>query len=316
MNVLVTGGAGFIGSHLVEKLLLHNHNVVCIDNFDGFYERRIKENNIKQSLKNPRFKLLELDIRNYEDILKVFNEHLFDVVYHLAAKAGVRSSIDNPFIYEDVNIRGSINLLECVKKFPVSNFVFASSSSIYGINNKIPFSEEDKVEHLISPYAVTKRTIELLSFTYHHLYNIPITCLRFFTVYGPRQRPDMAIHKFTRAILNNVEITLYGDGSSKRDYTYIDDVVESMYALLNKKFKFEIFNIGNSKVIELSYLISVIERITRKKAKIKWLPTQLGDVPATYSDLTKANKYFGYFPKTNIEEGIQKFVNWYIKEMD
>jgi UDP-glucuronate 4-epimerase len=311
MNILITGGAGFIGSHLSERLLLENHNVVCIDNFDDFYARKIKEQNISSQLNQPNYKLVEGDIRRFEQLLQLFNEHSFDIVYHIAARAGVRPSIQDPLLYEDVNIKGTLNLLECIRQHPVKQFIFASSSSVYGINSKVPFSETDSVDLPISPYAATKRACELFCYTYHHLYQIPVSCLRFFTVYGPRQRPEMAIHKFVKAIINEEEITLYGDGSSKRDYTFVEDIVSGLIALKDIKVGFEIFNLGNSNVVSLKELISVIENATGKAAKINWMPDQPGDVPITYSDISKAADFFGYNPKTNIEQGIKKFVQWY-----
>jgi len=233
---------------------------------------------------------------------------------HLAARAGVRPSIENPLLYEDVNIKGTINLLESCKEYGIENFVFGSSSSVYGVNEKIPFSEDDRVERSISPYAASKRACEIFCSTYHNLYGISIACLRFFTVYGPRQRPEMAIHKFTRMIDRGQEIEMFGDGKSRRDYTYIGDIVDGIIGTLDKKFGFEIFNLGNSNVVELRYLIELIEKNLGKKAKIKMMPDQPGDVPVTYADVSKAKRMLGYDPHVRIEEGIERFVKWYMEE--
>jgi UDP-glucuronate 4-epimerase len=311
-NILITGAAGFIGSHLSEKLI-KNNKIIGIDNFDPYYDPKIKKYNIKNLLENERFIFYEKDIRDKKELTNIFNENNLDIIIHLAAKAGVRPSIKNPIEYEDVNIKGTINLLDLSKNFNIKNFIFGSSSSVYGINQKIPFSEEDRLNKQISPYATSKRSCELYTYTYHHLYKIPVTCFRFFTVYGPRQRPEMAIHKFIRLIDNGKQIEMFGDGKSKRDYTYIDDITDGIEKSIEKKFDFEIFNLGNSKVVELRYLISLIEQGLGKKAKIKQLPDQPGDVPITYADISKAKKMIGYNPKTTIEYGIEKTINWYKK---
>ena len=310
-QILVTGGAGFIGSHLVDRLLNMGKKVICIDNFDPFYDPEIKKKNIEHNLENMNFTLINEDIRNKKKLEEIFEMHSIDKIVHLAARAGVRPSIRDPLLYEDVNIKGTLNLLELCKKYQIKNFIFGSSSSVYGINSKIPFSERDPINFPISPYATSKRACELFCFTYSHLYDLPITCLRFFTVYGPRQRPEMAIHKFTRLISQGKTIEMYGNGTSKRDYTYIDDIIIGIISALNKKFDFEIINLGNSETVELKYLISLIEKNLKKKAKIKQLPEQLGDVPITYADITKAKKLLNYKPKVKIEEGIEKFVRWY-----
>lgn len=310
-KILVTGGAGFIGSHLVDRLIDNDYEIVCIDNFDDFYDPAIKRRNIENHKTRNNYTFIEEDIRHLEFLLDLFKKYRFDKVVHLAARAGVRPSIENPILYEDINIKGTLNLLECTQKYPVQGFVFGSSSSVYGINEKVPFSEEDKIEFPISPYATSKRACELYCYTYHDLYDIPITCLRFFTVYGPRQRPEMAIHKFTRLISNNQEITLFGDGTSKRDYTYIDDIIDGVYEAINTPLPFEIFNLGESTVVELRYLVSLIEENLGKKANIKWLPMQPGDVPITYADVSKANELLHYSPSVPIEKGIENFVQWY-----
>ncbi|MEA3254262.1 MAG: SDR family NAD(P)-dependent oxidoreductase [Candidatus Altiarchaeota archaeon] len=311
MSVLVTGGAGFIGSHVVDRLMEAGEDVVCIDNLDPFYDPEIKKRNIEHNLEKENFKFIETDIRDKEKMQDIFRGNDISKVIHLAARAGVRPSIKDPVGYVDVNIRGTINLLELSREYGVENFIFGSSSSVYGVNKKVPFSEEDRLEKQISPYATSKRSAELFCNTYNHLYNIPITCLRFFTVYGPRQRPEMATHKFTRLINQGKEIQMFGDGSSKRDYTYIGDAVEGIINALNRKFDFEIFNIGESKTVELRYLISVIERCLGRKAVIKKLPDQPGDVPITSADISKAQRLLGYNPQVPIEEGVKRFVSWY-----
>ena len=312
MKYLVTGGAGFIGSHLVDRLLENGDKVICIDNFNHYYSPEIKRQNINKHLSNEdNFSLIEADIRNRKDLEKIFRANNIDKILHLSARAGVRPSISDPLLYEDVNVKGTLNLLELSKEHGIEDFIFGSSSSVYGNNEKIPFSEGDGVNRPISPYAASKRSCELFCYTYSHLYNIPISCLRFFTVYGPRQRPEMAINKFTRLIHQGKEIPMYGDGSSKRDYTYISDIIDGIVSALDKKFDFEIFNFGNSKTVELRYLISLIEKNLGKRAKIRQFPDQPGDVPITYADISKAKKLLGYNPKVRIEEGIKKFVEWY-----
>lgn len=308
---LITGGAGFIGSNLVDRLLKNGEEVYVIDNFDPYYEKEIKMKNIQHNLKNPRFHFFECDIRDIEKVQKIIAENNINKIVHLAAKVGVRNSIKNPLLYHDVNVRGTLNLLEICRKHNIESFIFGSSSSVYGINKKIPFSEDQPITKPISPYASSKISCEMFCFTYSHLYGIPITCLRFFTVYGPRQRPEMAIHKFTKLIYQGEEIEMYGDGSSKRDYTYITDVIDGIVNALNKNFKFEIFNLGNSKPTELGYLISLIESALNKKALIKKLPMQPGDVPITYADISKAKKLLNFNPKVTIEDGINKFVEWF-----
>lgn len=312
--IMITGGAGFIGSHVCDVLLSKNKFVICVDNFDNYYNPKIKEENIKNCLKNENFKLYRVDITNYKELRKIFLSHKIDKVIHLAARAGVRPSIKNPFIYEKVNVEGTLNLLELAKEFKVKNFIFGSSSSVYGINKKVPFSESDKTSKQISPYAVTKKAGELLCHAYSHLYSLPIICLRFFTVYGPRGRPDMAIYKFTKLISENKEIEMFGDGNSQRDYTYITDIINGIISALDKEFKFEIINLGNSKTVKLKYLISLIEKELNKKAKIKQLPVPKGDVPITYADISKAKKLLNYNPKVKIDQGIKRFVKWYLKK--
>ena len=314
MTITVTGCAGFIGSHVTDRLLSMGENVVGIDNFDPFYDSKIKIKNIEHNMDNDNFIFYTADIRDKAYMEKIFKENGVDVIIHLAARAGVRPSIQDPLSYEDVNIKGTINLLEVSRKYGIKNFVFGSSSSVYGVNKKIPFSESDPVDKSISPYAASKKACETFCYTYHHLYGIPIICLRFFTVYGPRQRPEMAIHKFTRLIDQGQEVKMYGDGTSKRDYTYIDDVVEGIIATIDKRTGFEIINLGNSKTVELRYLISLIEKNLGKTANIKKLPDQPGDVPITYADISKAKSLLGYTPMVSIEEGIKRFIQWYRSE--
>nr|QNO49844.1 GDP-L-fucose synthase [Methanosarcinales archaeon ANME-2c ERB4] len=312
--IIVTGSAGFIGSHVVDKLLGDGKRVVGVDNFDPFYDPSIKMRNMEHNMNHDGFVFYNADIRNKKqmgEVLEDFEESEISTVIHLAARAGVRPSIDDPLLYADVNINGTMNLLELCKEHDIENFVFGSSSSVYGINEKIPFSESDVVDSSISPYAASKKACELFCYTYHHLYDIRIACLRFFTVYGPRQRPEMAIHKFTRLVDHGKEIEMYGDGASRRDYTYISDIVEGVIATLDKKIGYEVINLGNSSVVELRYLIRLIEENLGKEARIKQLPDQPGDVPVTYADISKANRLLGYNPRVSIEEGVERFVEWY-----
>ncbi len=310
MAVLVTGGAGFIGSHLVEKLI-EAEPVVCVDDFNDFYDPTIKWRNLKGVIGNHNFHLRQGDIRDLPFLDTVFREFTFTEVIHLAARAGVRPSLNDPLLYEDVNGRGTLNLLELCHKYNVNKFIFGGSSSVYGINNKVPFSENDEISKPISPYAATKRANELMCYAYHHLYGIHVTVLRFFTVYGPRQRPEMAIHKFTRQIDEGLEVLLYGDGSSQRDYTYIDDIIHGIMAAREGDFPYEIFNLGESRTTELRRLVAMIEETVGKKARIKKLPDQPGDVPITYADISKSKKMLGYNPRITVEEGIPLFVRWY-----
>ncbi|TGC10617.1 GDP-mannose 4,6-dehydratase [Methanolobus halotolerans] len=314
MTVLLTGCAGFIGSHVLDKLISMNEKVIGVDNFDPYYDPSIKYRNIEHNLNMNNFVLYDADIRNIKEMNGIFKDNRIDTVIHLAAKAGVRPSIDDPVLYEDVNIKGTLNLLELGRKYDIDNLVFASSSSVYGANEKVPFSEEDCVDWSISPYAASKKACETFCYTYHHLYDLPVVCLRFFTVYGPRQRPEMATHKFTRLIDEGQEIEMYGNGTSRRDYTYIDDIVEGIIHSAEIKEGYEIINLGNSEVVELRYLIKVIEESLGKKARIRQLPDQPGDVPITYADISKARSLIGYNPQVKIEEGIRRFVEWYISE--
>ena len=310
-TILVTGGAGFIGSHLCEKLLELGYGVICIDNFDDYYDPKVKEKNLKVCLKDPRFKLDITDVGDFHELEKIFEKNKISKIVHLAAKAGVRASLKNPEKYREVNVNGTLNLLELARKFNIKKFIFGSSSSVYGTNKKIPFSEKDQTDNITSPYAETKRTAEIFCSYYHKMFKMNIICLRYFTVYGPRGRPDMAPYKFTKLIASGEEVPVYGDGGSKRDYTYVSDVVDGIVRALDKNLGFEIINLGNSKAVELRYLISLIEDNLGKKAKIKQLPIQAGDVPITYADIKKAKKLLGWEPKIKIEEGIKRLVKWY-----
>ena len=311
-KLLITGGAGFIGSHLIDSLLAENaHRVTVIDNFNDFYLPAIKRANVAGHLENPNFRLYEADICSTDALRRVFEENRFDAIIHLAARAGVRPSLENPAGYLETNVNGTLNLLEMAREFRVGQFVFGSSSSVYGINCRVPFSEDEKVSRPISPYAATKAAGELLCHTYSHLYDIRTVCLRFFTVYGARQRPDLAIHKFARLILEDKSIEVFGDGTTRRDYTYIDDIIEGVRAAIDyRESPHEIFNLGESRTVELKYLIELLEKSLGKRARIVQTAMQPGDVPQTYADITKARRLLNYDPQTQIEEGIERFADW------
>jgi UDP-glucuronate 4-epimerase len=311
MGVLVTGGAGFIGSHLLERLLSEGQACVCVDSFDPFYAERIKRANIAGFLEHPDFRLIESDIRDPDTYAKIEKTMDISMVVHLAARAGVRPSLEQPMVYEQVNVHGTTMLLEFSRKKQIDRFVFASSSSVYGNNEKIPFHEDDRVDWPISPYAATKKAGELLAFTYGHLYGISCTCLRFFTVYGPRQRPEMAIHKFTRKIDLGESIPVFGDGSSERDYTFITDIIEGVVKSMETLGGYQIINLGDSRTVSLRQLIENIERSLGKKARVERLPEQPGDVRRTCADIRRAQERLAYIPKVPIEEGIPQFVDWY-----
>lgn len=312
MKILVTGAAGFIGSSVCEHLVSLDHHVVGIDNFDNFYPISIKQLNLSTLRLSNKFQFHEADIRDRKALDTIFLPNHFDVVIHLAAKAGVRPSIDSISEYYDVNVNGSVTLLECMRIHKVTKMLFASSSSVYGNNLKVPFSETDRVDNPISPYASSKKSGELLCHVYSHLYGFDITCLRFFTVFGPRQRPDLAIHKFTRLIDEGKPIPFYGDGSTSRDYTFIDDIVNGVNCALAHLDGYKIYNLGESKVINLKALVETIENSLGKKAVLDRLPFQQGDVKITYADITKAKEEIGYSPKFDLEKGIKKFTEWYI----
>ena len=311
---LVTGGAGFIGSSLVDRLIARGERVVCLDDFNDFYDPQIKRKNITAQCGNPLFTLVEGDIRDSQLVESVFNKHRFSKVVHIAARAGVRPSLQDPILYEEVNIRGTMNLLEQSRKTGVEQFIFASSSSVYGNTERSPFREEELSGRPISPYAATKFAGELMCHTYHHLYGLPTTVLRFFTVYGPRQRPDLAIHKFVRMIRQNRAIPMFGDGSMARDYTYIEDTLQGILAAIDKPFAFETFNLGNSYPITLATLIAELGIACGQEVRIEHLPLQAGDVDNTCADISKAKAMLGYNPAIRFRDGLARFVNWFDRE--
>lgn len=315
MQVLVTGGAGFIGSHVCEALLNRGDKIIIVDELNDFYDPKIKQGNLVDIRKAGEYKFYQCDIRNAKDLREIFLKEAPDAVIHLAARAGVRPSLTAPLLYEEVNVIGTLHLLELCREMPVKNFVFASSSSVYGVNSKLPFSENDPIERPISPYATTKRSGELLAFNYSYLYNLPITCLRFFTVYGPRQRPEMGIHKFVRKIFNNETVEIYGDGLSRRDYTYIDDIVEGVIASLDRPKPFAIYNLGDSAPVLLSELLAIIQQTIGKEAICKYLPDQPGDVPATFADISLAKRELDFEPKVPLKIGVKHFVDWYKEKL-
>jgi len=314
-NILVTGGAGFIGSHLVDRLLdEENWRVTVVDDFNDFYKPSIKRANVTRHQQHANYRLSEADIRQKAALDRVFKDSNFDCIVHLAARAGVRPSLEQPLLYSETNIQGTLNLLELAKRTDVKQFVFGSSSSVYGINAKVPFSEDDPIRQPISPYAATKAAGELLCHTYTHLYGIRCVCLRFFTVYGPRQRPDLAIHKFARLISDGKPIPVFGDGTTRRDYTYIDDIIAGVRAAIDyEQTDYEVVNLGESRTVELRELISLLEKELDLPAKIDRQPLQPGDVPQTFADITKARRLLGYDPQTQIERGIERFVEWFRK---
>jgi len=312
-NLLITGGAGFIGSHLVDRLLATNvERITVVDDFNDFYNPSIKRDNIREHLKDLRYSIHEADIRDLAALADVFNKSNFDCVVHLAARAGVRPSLSEPQLYTETNINGTVNLLELARLHDIKQFVFGSSSSVYGINAKVPFSEDDPICQPISPYAATKGAGELLCHTYSHLYGLRCICLRFFTVYGPRQRPDLAIHKFAKLISQHQPIPVFGDGSTRRDYTYIDDIIDGVTAAIDyDKSNYEVINLGESRTVELRELISLLEKELDTHAIIERQPPQPGDVPQTFADVSKARALLNYQPKTQIEEGLRRFVEWF-----
>lgn len=317
MTILVTGGAGFIGSHLCGSLLKNGHRVVCLDNFDSFYDPKIKEQNIGECQGNASFRLYRGDIRDKNALRHLFREQTIDAVVHLAAKAGVRPSILDPADYMDVNVNGTACLLEAMREAGVQRFVFGSSSSIYGNQVKMPFSETDDVSYPISPYAASKRSGELLAHTYRHLYGMEIACLRFFTVYGPRQRPDLAIHKFTQLALAGKPIPLYGDGLTRRDYTFVEDITGGIRRLLDApNWGFGIYNLGSGNPITLLDMVHALENALGKKLEINYLDKQPGDVEQTHADITRAQEFFGYRPSIDFSEGVRRFVGWYVSRQE
>jgi UDP-glucuronate 4-epimerase len=311
MKVLVTGGAGFIGSHLVERLLGRGDVVCTLDNLNDYYDPAIKRRNMESALRHPSFRFLEGDILDESFLARVFSEQAFDVIVHLAARAGVRPSLERPLLYEQVNVQGTIHLLEQMRRCGIRRFVFASSSSVYGNVKEIPFREDARIDRPVSPYAATKAAGELYCHNYHHLYGISTTALRFFTAYGPRQRPDMAIHKFVRLIDEGKPVPFFGDGNSERDYTFITDIVDGVVAAVDRDLGFEILNLGESRTTRLLDLVRIIEEALGKKATLKSMPMQPGDVERTCADVTRAGKLLGYHPSTPVEKGIPEFVAWY-----
>jgi UDP-glucuronate 4-epimerase len=312
-NILVTGGAGFIGSHLVDRLLSEGQwRVFVVDDLNDFYDPAIKLANASTHKNNSNYQLFKADIRDQPALQKIFAAHNFDCIVHLAARAGVRPSLDQPLLYAETNINGTLNLLEQAREHGIKQFVFGSSSSVYGVNAKVPFAEDDPIRQPISPYAATKAAGELICHTYTHLYGIRSVCLRFFTVYGPRQRPDLAIHKFARLISGDKRIPVFGDGTTRRDYTFIDDIIAGVRSAIDyDKTDYEVINLGESRTVELRELIALLEKELGKTAQIDRQPLQPGDVPQTFADIGKARRLLGYNPQTQIEEGIQTFVRWF-----
>ena len=314
MNFLVTGGAGFIGSHVCERLLHDGHAVWAFDELNDFYDPQLKRANLRdiQSLAKP-FEFFQGDLCDVDAVNEIFSAVKFDQVIHLAARAGVRPSLEQPALYQRVNVEGTVNLLEAARKTGAKKITLASSSSVYGVNAKVPFSESDPIFSAISPYAASKLALEALGHTYHHVYKMDVAAVRFFTVYGPRQRPDLAIHKFTRLIEAGKPIPVFGDGSTARDHTFVSDIVQGVIACTNREFGFEIFNLGESQTVKLSELIALIEQALGKKAVIDRQPLQPGDVPLTYADISKAREKLGYQPQVKVEKGIPLFVDWFRK---
>lgn len=317
MNVLVTGGAGFIGSHLSERLLARGDEVTVLDNFNDFYDPAIKRRNVSAlaGAEHPA-RIVEGDVRDQGLVRGLFDEGAFDAVAHLAAMAGVRPSLDDPLLYEEVNVRGTLILMEEIRRHEGQRFVFASSSSVYGGNDVVPFKETDDIPRPVSPYAATKRAAELLAFTHHHLYGIPTTCLRFFTVYGPRQRPEMAIHKFVRMTLAGRPLPFFGDGSSRRDYTYVDDIVDGVVAAIDRCAGYEIYNLGESATTSLEELVGLIGEVCGREPILDRRPMQPGDVEVTYADVSKARARLDYDPRTTVREGLERFMAWYREGRD
>lgn len=313
-RILVTGGAGFIGSSVTAQLLARGEQVVCLDDFNDYYEPAFKRENVARFQGHPGWRLVEGDIRDDALVRRLYRDEGIGSTIHLAARAGVRPSIREPLLYEEVNCVGTLNLLEAARHHGARTFVFGSSSSVYGINSKVPFSEEDPITCPVSPYATTKRANELQCYTYHHLYGLHITCLRFFTVYGPRQRPEMAIYAFTEKLARGRAVPRFGDGSSARDYTYVDDIVAGVLAAFDHALPFEIVNLGGSRTTTLQRLIELIAGALGVPARFEELPNQPGDVPITFADVAKAKRLWGWEPKVPIEEGIERFAAWYRAE--
>jgi len=312
MNFLVTGGAGFIGSHVCEQLLRSGHAVWAFDDLNAFYDPEIKRGNLREIEAQPApFTFILGDLTQRPELDEVFQSVKIDQVIHLAARAGVRPSLEQPALYQRVNVEGTVNLLEAARLAGVKKFILASSSSVYGVNSKAPFSEQDPIFSAISPYAASKLACEALGHVYHHLYGLDIVMLRFFTVYGPRQRPDLAIHKFARLLRSGQPIPLFGDGSTARDYTYITDILQGVLACTRQEFGYEIFNLGESQTVTLRRLLELLEKALDRKAAIEHYPPQPGDVPFTCADISKARERLGYNPQVRIEEGLVRFARWF-----
>ncbi len=312
MNFLVTGGAGFIGSHVCERLLQDGHRVTVFDDLNDFYDPAFKRKNLQElGAAGERFKFAPGDLVDAAAVGRVMQEGRYDQIIHLAARAGVRPSLEQPALYQRVNVEGTVNVLEAARQAGVSKVTIASSSSVYGVNSKVPFSESDPIFSAISPYAASKLACEALGHVYHHVYGLDIAMLRFFTVYGPRQRPDLAIFKFARLMTQGRPIPVFGDGSTARDYTYVSDTVDGILACTRQKFGFEVFNLGESQTVTLSQLIALLETALGIRAQIDRQPVQPGDVPITFADISKAQAKLGYHPKIKIEEGIPRFAEWF-----
>ena len=316
MKLLITGGAGFIGSHLADRRLARGDRVVVLDDFNDYYDPRLKRSNVAPHRGDPRYRVVEGDIRDRALVFRLFAEEGFDAVLHLAARAGVRPSLAQPVLYEEVNCVATWHLLEAAAAHGKPRFVFASSSSVYGVNAKLPFAEDDPIERPISPYATTKRAGELQVFNAHHLWGLPAMCLRFFTVYGPRQRPDMAISRFIRCLESDAPIPFFGDGSSRRDYTYIDDVADGVEAALERPIPFDVVNLGGAHPVTLAELVAAVERATGRRARFDRQPVPPGDVPVTCAAVEKAERVLGFRARVPLEEGLRRTVAWHRRETD
>jgi len=311
VKLLITGGAGFIGSHIADRRLACGDSVVVLDDFNDYYDPLVKRANVAPHLAEPRYRLVEGDIRNRELVFRLFADERFDAIVHLAARAGVRPSLEQPVLYEEVNCVATLHLLEAAVAHGKPRFLFASSSSVYGINSKLPFAEDDPIERPISHYATTKRAGELHVFSAHHLYGLPAACLRFFTVYGPRQRPEMAIARFIRGLESGEAIPFYGDGGSRRDYTFIDDIADGVEAALEATFEFEIVNLGSAHPVTLTELVEALEAATGRRARLDRRPVQAGDVPVTFASVAKAERLLAFRPRVTLEEGLRRSVAWF-----
>ena len=312
MNFLVTGGVGFIGSHVCERLLEAGHAVCALDDLNDFYDPAIKQSTLRELQSRAQsFSFVHADITNRGEVDEIFGSMAFDQIIHLAARAGVRPSLENPALYQRVNVEGTVNVLEAARERGVKKITIASSSSVYGVNSKVPFSEADPISSAISPYAASKLGCEALGHVYHHVHGMDVCMLRFFTVYGPRQRPDLAIHKFARLMQSGQPIPVFGDGNTSRDYTYVDDTVDGVIAATEKEFGYEIINLGESQTVELDRLIELLEQAMGVKAEINRQPAQPGDVPITFANIEKAQRLLGYNPQVKIEDGIPRFIDWF-----